>query len=316
MRMTCGLLMVHLAVAAGLVHAQTFKDVQIRLGAYTTNNDGGEQPLGGWYSTGPVTIGSPATATFSWGTNCEAFGISSAGELRDDATVAWRIELTPISVVGDAVTFRMRWTRASGLRQQLDRLSFDEKSARPPSADAQLTLRPGESAPVDHVEIPAGAKTVDGRACGRTSSIRVSVDTYPQQGDERRLVAADLWMVERLPNGTDAQRSQPLSIRGLPNRPFPFYFDSIVDGNMTLDIYGDITARPGDGAMSVSVETRCRWSGAAASPAFSGPQRSVKSEVQVKPAETVEIRLPALGEAAGPFAKRALSIRIRTRQLR
>jgi len=48
----------------------------------------------------------------------------------------------------------------------------------------------------------------------------------------------------------------------------------------------------------------------------SGPQRSVKSDIQVKPAETVEIRLPMLGDGAGPFAKRAFSIRIRARQLR
>ena len=31
---------------------------------------------------------------------------------------------------------------------------------------------------------------------------------------------ADLWLVERLPNGSEAQRSQVLSVRGLPNRPF------------------------------------------------------------------------------------------------
>jgi hypothetical protein len=48
----------------------------------------------------------------------------------------------------------------------------------------------------------------------------------------------------------------------------------------------------------------------------SGPQQSVTSDVQVRPDETVEIRLPLLGEAAGPFARRAYSIRIRARQLR
>jgi hypothetical protein len=36
----------------------------------------------------------------------------------------------------------------------------------------------------------------------------------------------------------------------------------------------------------------------------------------VKPAETVEIKLPPLGDGAGPFATRALSIRIQARQLR
>ena len=54
---------------------------------------------------------------------------------------------------------------------------------------------------------------------------------------------ADLWLVERLSNGTEAQRSQPLSVRGLPNRPCSFYFDSIVDANVTLDIYGILISR-------------------------------------------------------------------------
>jgi RNA polymerase sigma factor (sigma-70 family) len=132
--------------------------------------------------------------------------------------------------------------------------------------------------------------------------------------DESRLVVADLWLVERLSNGTEAQRSQPLSVRGLPNRPFRFYFDGLVDANVTLDIYGTLMLRLESDAIAVSVETRCRW--APGSRNFSGPQRSVRSDIQVKPAETVEIRLPTLGDDAGPFAKRGFSIRIRARQLR
>jgi hypothetical protein len=132
--------------------------------------------------------------------------------------------------------------------------------------------------------------------------------------DERRLVVADLWLVERLPNGSEAQRSQPLAVRGLPNRPSSFYFDSIVDANVTLDIYGTLIPRLESGVIAISVETRSRWVPGLRN--FSGPQRSVKSDIQVKPAETVEIRLPMLGDEAGPFAKRVYSIRIRARQLR
>jgi hypothetical protein len=149
------------------------------------------------------------------------------------------------------------------------------------------------------------------------------VDNYPWEEDERRLVAADLWLVERLSNGTEAQRSQALSVRGLPNRPFRFYFDSIVDAKVSLDIYGILVARiEGDG-MAVSVETRCRWEDSSHSRNTSdhlsgrgGPQRSVESVVQMKSAETVEIRLPKLGDSTGPFANREFSIRIRARQLR
>jgi hypothetical protein len=310
---SCCLLIVHLA--AGAAQAQTFNDLQIRLGAYTLSHDGGEKPVGVWVSTGPVVIGKPATSTFSFGNSCEAFAVSSDGSLREDAATAWKIELTPIRVVADAVTFRLRWVRAAALRQQLDQLPLDAaKAPGAPTDDIQLTLRPGESWPVDTVPVPSGAKTVDGRFCGSTSSLRASVDNYPWEEDDRRLIVADLWLVERLSNGTEAQRSQPLSVRGLPNRPFRFSFDSIVDANATLDIYGMLISRLETDALAISVETRSRW--APGWPDFSGPQRSVKSDIQVKPAETVEIRLPMLGDHAGPFAKRAFSIRIRARQLR
>ncbi len=287
---SCCVLIVH--IVAGAAHAQTFNNLQIRLGAYTLSNDGGEKPLGVWFSTGPVAIGKPAISTFSFGNTCEAFAVSSDGSLREDATTAWKIELTPVRVVADAVTFRLRWVRVAALRQQLNQ----------------------ESWPLDTVTVPAGARTIDGRPCGSASSIRASVDNYPWEEDDRRLVVADLWLVERLSSGTEVPRSQPLSVRGLPNRPLRFYFDSIVDGSVTLDIYGILISRLETGALAISVETRSRWT--PASPNFSGPQRSVKSEIQVRPTETVEIRLPPLGDDAGPFAKRAFSIKIRGRQIR
>jgi hypothetical protein len=213
--------------------------------------------------------------------------------------------VTPTRVVRDAVTFRLRW-QMDGTRGGWPSLEFSD--AFPPAKDIDLTLRPGESWPVYTL------RNIHRYSCGGTSSIRVSVDNYPWEDEERRLVVAHLWLVERLANGTEAQRSQPLSVRGLPNRPFRFYFDSIVDANVTLDIYGTLTSRLESGAIAISIETRSRW--VPGSSSVRGPQRSVKSDIQVKPAETVEIRLPALGDDAGPLGKRALSIRIRARQLR
>jgi hypothetical protein len=292
------LLIVHLA--AGLAHAQTANDLQVQLGAYTSNTDGGEKPVGVWFSTGPVAIGKRVTSTFSVGEGgCDAFSVSSDGSVREHATAAWRINVTPTRVVGDAVTFRLQWQMA---------MSLEFSDVSPPRDEIDLTLRPGESWLVYTL------RNIHGYSCGGTSSIRVSVDNYPGEGDERRLVVADLWLVERLSNGSEAQRSQPLSVRGLPNRPSPFYFDSIVDANVTLDIYGTLVSRLESDVIAISVETRSRW--VPHSRYFSGPQRSVKSDIQVKPAETVEIRLPMLGDEAGPFAKHAYSIRIRARQLR
>jgi hypothetical protein len=301
-------------VAAGTAHAQTINDLQIQLGvSYSTDN--GETPGGIWFSRWPVIVGKPLASTFSLGDNCEAWSVSSrVGDVRDDATTAWNIETTPIRIVHGAITFRLRWVRYAALRQQFDQIPLDSSKAfRIPNEDIELTLLPGESSVVDTVRVPAGLKTVEGRTCRGSASIRVSVDNYPSEDNDRRLVGADLWLVERLSNGTEARRSD-VSVRGLPNRPFRFYFDRIVDGKVSLDIYGILVARPESAAMAVSVETRSHWGDPSAADNFIGPQRSVESLIKVKPEEIVEIPLPKLGE--GPFGNRQFSIRIRARQLR
>lgn len=305
----CSVLMVHLA--AGLAYGQTFSDLQIQLGAYNVSDHGGEKPVGVWRSTGPVIIGRPTMSTFSLGDSCEGFTVSAArGDVGERATTAWQVEVTPIRVVRDAVTFRLRWVRFAALRQQFDQVPLDSsKSPHLPSEDIELTLRPGESWPVDRMRVLSGTRMVDGRTCRGSASIRVLVDTYPSEDFDRRLVGADLWLIERLSNGTEVQRGQVPAVRGVPNHPFPFYFDSLVDGNASLDIYGMLTARIESGALVVSVETRSRWDA-------SGLWRSVESVIQMKPGETVEIRLPKLVESAGPFTNREFALRIRARQLR
>jgi hypothetical protein len=304
-------------MAAGVASAQTTPDLQIRIGTSILSPLGGEHPGGTWFSSGPVTIGKPSTATYSFGSTCDAWTVSSDGSLRDDATAAWRIEVTPIRVERHAVRFRLRWVRTAGPRQQLEEASMDgAKSAKLPNGEMELNLGPGESFPVDSVRVPPGARMAGGLRlpCAGTASIRVWVERYPDPEAEHRLIGAELWLIERLPDGSEAQRSEPLAIRGLPGRPFTFYFDSLADGNATLDIYGTLIARRFGEEVFVTVETRSRW--APEPRKISGPQRLLNSEIKVTPVETVDIRLPLLGDEAGPFAKRALSIRIRARQLR
>lgn len=298
MRSMSGVLLVVLA-AAGVAHGQTFDHVEILVGGYEMRVDGGDKPAGVWHSTGPVTIGKLKTGTFSVA-DCAAFSASSDGSLHENATAAWRFEITPTGVVRDAVTFKLRWLRF------LD----NAKSMTIPTHDVQLTLRPGESWLLDSAPVPPGAKTHNRRPCNVTlASLRVSVEPHPMEWLERRLIHADLWLVEQVSNGPE--RSQMVSVRGLPNRAIPFYFDRITDGAVSLDIYGRLTARPGTGMFSVTVETRGRLGDKDTSERSTAP-----SEIQLKLNEIVEIRLPKLGEAAGPFAARDFSIRIRARQLR
>ena len=172
----CSALIIHLA--AGAAYSQTFTDLQIKLGvSYATDN--GETPGNIWRSSGSVIVGKPVATTFSRGENCAAWSVSSAvGDVREDATTAWNIETTAIRVVRDAITFRLRWVRYAALRQQFDQIPLESgKAFRMPNEDIELTMRPGESAVVDTVRVPAGLKTMasaDSGSCRPTMVVRAA----------------------------------------------------------------------------------------------------------------------------------------------
>lgn len=297
-------------VVATATHAvaQTHPDVQINLGLYSVKPNGGEDFEGMSSSTGAVVIGRTSTYTFSLGAGCDAWALSANTGLRDKAEQAWKIETTAISVAGDAVTFRL--TTA--------------KSARPVAPpyglifltpeSVELTLRPGQSWPIAVVPLPKSAKTVHGEPCWHSAVIRASVNGYPSADSDHRLVSTDLWLVEHLANGSEAPRSQPVTIRAVPNQPERFFFDSIADGADTLDFYGDVRARIEPGGVRVDLETRARRKDAPRG--FMAPHAVVESEILVAPGETVDINLATLGDIVGPFASRRFSIRVRARQAR
>jgi hypothetical protein len=223
----------------------------------------------------------------------------------------WNVDVTPLRVKGRAVTFGVDWKRTlSG-----------GKEGRTPGGTVELTLRPGESAPLDLVSIVPPEVKPAGWLCDmRTVSIRVAVDHQPIDQDERGLMVSDLWLVERLPDGSE--RSQPLSVRGLPFRSTAFYFDTIQDGAVSLDFYGELTPSPQPGGIAVKLETRSRVTqGGESSTIWRQGRymtaREVKSELTIKPGEVVDVALPRLSEnESGAFANRQYSIRIRARQAR
>ena len=143
-------------------------------------------------------------------------------------------------------------------------------------------------------------------------SLRVAVVRYPDPDYDRRLIALDLWLVEKLEDGTE--RSQPLSLRGLYHRPIPFYFDSIVQGALTLDIFGEVTAASGDRTSDVKILTRSRIFDPSQPPGRPFP-RQTTATIKIAPNEVVSVQLPQVADASA-FASRALSLRIRIRQLR
>ncbi len=78
-----------------------------------------------WRSTGPVIVGKPVASTFSLADVCEAWSVSAVvGDVREDATTGWNIEVTALRVVRQAITFRLRWVRFAALRQQFTQIPW------------------------------------------------------------------------------------------------------------------------------------------------------------------------------------------------
>lgn len=140
--------------------------------------------------------------------------------------------------------------------------------------------------------------------------MRVSVEYNNYNYIDRRLVGAEIWLVEKLPNGKE--QSQLQSLRGLPHRSISFYFDRMPE--MNLDIFGHLIPHPEQGGLEIALEAiRAR-----ADPGQTGYQSAhwFRSTLHVKPDEIVEVALPQLEDDAGAYAKRNFALRIRARQIR
>jgi hypothetical protein len=283
-------------VFAGAARAQTdgVERLSINVQGATISSPGGEQEsVGG--GANPNEPGKMVRHGFSWWADRCNFYVSRVVE--PDADLGWAVEITPVRVVNDAVTFHLTWARTRD----------EGKASTLPKSDMELTLRPGESIPLDSVHRSCPSHP---RAIG--ASLRVTVVRYPDPDYDRRLIGLDLWLVEKLADGTE--RSQPLSLRGLYNRPIPFYFDSMIEGAMALDIFGELTAAPGDRTSEVKIMTRSRIFDPKQPPGRPFP-RETTATVRITPNEVVSVQLPQVTDSSA-FSSRSLSVRVRMRQLR
>ena len=302
--------------AVNVVSAQTAEDMVIAVSAHMTRTTGAEDAPGMFLTTGALNRPTAGSGRFSVG-RCGAMTLTgrAEGPFEDGATAGWRVEIIPVRVSDGAATFRLKWTRA-----------LDTSGERPAaSEDVELTMRLGDSRPMDAVVIPPDRET--GRRCAvwdnrgkqveySSVALRVSVRSPVWPLQERRLMSAGLWLIERLPDG--AERTQSLTVRGLPHHEIPFYFDAIRESSQSLEIFGSVTVRPDGDGTAVELATNCRW-GPAASDWRKDTNvqiRQADSQLRVRPGETVEVALRPLDDSVEPFSARRYAIRIRAQQLR
>jgi hypothetical protein len=315
-------LIIVLLQCAGSVRAdaQNVAGLRIVVRVAVSRADGGDRRSTGG-SVDPAALGKTTTWAFSklagqCGTHVGPRPLGDVGEAHDGSmkkvASAWTVQVTPTGRVGEAVTFRLQWARTR-----------DNGKPSTVGDDVQLTLAPGQSLSLDLMPQSPDAPT-DRDAC-KAMYLSVGVEHYPEPDHDRRLVAADLWLVERLPDGTE--RSQPLSLRGLYNQPIPFYFDTLTEGTKALDVFGDLQISPGEKTAEIKLTTRSRLVPLGPAPpghppGLPWPPRYVElktATLRLVAGEVVSLVLPSVGDGtadAAAFAARALSFRIRVRQIR
>jgi hypothetical protein len=313
-----------LSAGSGPADAQGAGDLRIFVSAAVGRADGGDRRAVA-SEVDPGDVGRPARMAFSRQTDQCGMGARGepAGDLRQasDSTTknvysAWAVQVTPTRRVGEAVTFRLQWRRTR-----------DNGKPSTIGDDMELTLRPEQSLSLDLMPQSPEAPPRSCKEVMKALSLSVALKYHPEPDQDRRLLAVDLWLVERLPNGK--QRSQPLSLRGLPNQPIPFYFDTLTASTKTLDVFGDLQVSSGKQTTEIKITTRNRVVDLKPGPP---PPRyptgmpwpipyvgSTTATLQLAPDEVVSVPLPAVGRGAtdaAAFAARALSFRIRVRQIR
>lgn len=286
-------------VFAGFVQAQNTPndlEMEVRVSGHRVLANGPERRAAA-LNTRSVTPEKTTAGTIGI-QRCGALAVATArGVAHADTRGGWSVEVTPLRTVNHAVTFRLKWSRMA------------RNGSIATGDDLELTLKPGESRPLDSVRVTPDASD---SGCGmgvQGATLRVSVDR-PEFFDRRQL-GVHIWLVERLPDGRE--QSQVQHLRGQPFKSIPFYFNSRNGGGERFDIHGHLVADVEHRGLDIALETVR----AKAIPDQIGYQaaRWLRANQRLSPNEIVEIALKDDFEDDWP-SQRKLALRVRVVPLR
>jgi hypothetical protein len=279
----------------------------IRVSGQTVRGDGREG-AGGYSVPADPAFGTHERALSIMPGGC---GVSSAPYVVSEAVGGWYIWVTPVTVEGNRVTFRLIWERSPN----------GNTDAWNPGTERTLTLAIGQSIPLDVVSAPPQRGTAP--ACGSVATVlRVSVASAIPAERDRRLVSTELWLVERRSDGTE--RTQEQTVRGPFDQPLTFFFDAFDDQSKdaAIEFQGRFVATPDATGVALDLTTTSRVvfpdtvlyvlnDGTF----FRG--REVESALRFTGDQIVSVDLPRLAEnATGAFQGRTYTLRVRSRQIR
>jgi len=234
-----------------------------------------------------------------------------ADDFEADAAFGWRLEVTPTAWAREHADVRLRWVR--GVQ--------DGKPTATPMSETNVRLRPG-----DVLTLDAGPLTTLPAPACRNAVVSFFVELEEVEPRRERVVATDLWLVHRDPDGREY--TQQLNVRGGFHDTLPFYFDDIRVGKDILDVYGSIRAKStATNAVVLEFDAMRRWSRGAEYPEVR-VMGNGGTTFTLKPDDVTSVVIPLVteglpldGASSQPgrdpaLLGHSLSIRLRTRQIR
>lgn len=235
-----------------------------------------------------------------------------ADDFVPNAAFGWRLEVATTAVAREHADVRLRWVR--GVQ--------DGKSTSAPSmSETNVRMRPG-----DVLTLDAGHLTTLPASACRNAVVSFFVALEEVEPRRARVVATDLWLVHRDPDGREY--TQQLSVRGGFHETLPFYFDDIRVGRDVLDVHGSIRAKTTtDSAVVLEFSAMRRWSRGTEYPEVRVLGNGVAT-FTLKPDDVTSVVIPLVtegvpldGTATQPgrdpaLLGHSLSIRLRSRQIR
>lgn len=277
----------------------------------------------------PATPGQPLPAVKPWTGTWRNLVVGESHDLRvqmdrtvcyfvwgvddfsPDASFGWRLVVTPTALGREHADVRLRWVR--GVQ--------DGKSTSAPVNETTVRLRPGDALTLD-----AGHLTTLPEPACRNAVVSFSVALEEVEPRRERVVATDLWLVHRDPDGREY--TQQLNVRGRFHDTVPFYFDDIRVGRDVLDVHGTLRAKTtSDNAVVLEFTAMRRWSRGTEYPEVRVLGNGATT-FTLRPDDVTSVVIPLVTEGLPLDGKasqhgrdpallgHSLSIRLRSRQIR
>jgi hypothetical protein len=294
-----------LAAAAAQAPAPTQPEFTLTIAGPTYNANG---HVSGGTASRVLQLNSPFTLyQYSGATLC--LSSSATPEVLDEVgyggqvAYGWQVRITPLRKQADKLVMRVEWQR----------MWNGGVAAAGDHHDREFTLGNGATVMLDYLSAAPGPSGCDAIGMG----LQIGLSERRDDSAALSTLQTDLWLVHRLPDGTETSQHQ--TIRARVGDTTPYYFDDVSipaqNGPVAVTVSGQLAPTVADGHLSASLIIARDYSrsGTIGAPAVGGG--SATYAIEPKVGEVLSFDLP-MRAASNPVAGHSLSLRVTTIQIR